>query len=90
MKNITEYLEAIITSAITSIMDHINISKYSPDQKDPLKSQDTTTVVPDNRSASPLESGNSTKIGGMWTLKDDTSSPKLYGILMEDPPNNIS
>ena len=64
-------------------MDHINISKYSPYQKDSPKAQDTTTVVPANRRAPPLDGGHSTKNGGMWTLKHDISSPKLYELLIK-------
>ena len=58
MKKLTEDLTAIITS----IMDQINISKFSPDKKGSLKAQDTTTVVPDNRKDPPLEGGHYTKL----------------------------
>ena len=62
MENLTKELKAMITSTIISIMDHINISKYSPYQKDSPKAQDTTTVVPANRRAPPLDGGHSTKM----------------------------
>ena len=40
-------------------------------------------MVLDNNRDPPLEGGNSTKIGGMWNLKHDDSSPKLYEILIK-------
>ena len=79
MKNTTEYL----TSMITSVMDQIKISKYSPDQKDSPKNQDPTTVSPANKRSPPLEGGYSTKISGMWNLKHDISSPKFYELLIK-------
>ena len=79
MNNLTEYL----TVMITSMMDQIKTSKYSPDKKDSPKSQYPTTVVPDTKKASPLEGGHSTKIGGMWTLKREISSPKFYELLIK-------
>ena len=69
MKNLTQYLKAIITSNITPMMYHINMSKYSTYQNDSPKAQDPTTVVPDNKRDPPLYSGHYTKIGGMWNLK---------------------
>ena len=80
MKNTTEDCTAIITS----MMEQIKISKSSSDNKDSLKSQDTTTVVPDNNSYPPLEGWNSKKTGGTWTLKHDISSPKLYELLTKE------
>ena len=50
MKKLTEYL----TAMITSIMDHIKTSKYSPDNEYSPKAQDPTTVVLDNKSDTPL------------------------------------
>ena len=47
---------------------------------DSPKAQNSTTLVPDNKKDQPLEGGHSTKIGGMWTLKHEISSPKLYEI----------
>ena len=63
---------------ITPMMDQIKISKSSPDKEDTPKTQDTTTVVPDNKKNPTLEGGHSTKNGGMWTLKHEIISPKLY------------
>ena len=77
MMKLIEDFNAIIASSITSIIDHINTSKSSPDHKDSTKPPDPTTVVPDNRRSSPLHSGNSTEIGAMWTLKHEISSPKF-------------
>ena len=57
------------------MMDQIKNSKSSPDKKDSPKDQNPTTVVPDNKKATPLEGGCFTKIGGMWTLKHDIISP---------------
>ena len=74
MKNLTEDL----TAMITSMMDQIKISKYSPDKKDPAKYQYNTTLVQVNNRATPLEGGHSKKTGGMWTLKHDIRSPKLF------------
>ena len=39
-------------------------------------------MVPANKNATPLEGGCSTKIGGMWNLKHEISSPKFYEILI--------
>ena len=64
-------------------MDQIKNSKSSPDKKDSPKDQNPTTVVPDNKKATPLEGGCFTKIGGMWTLKHDIISPKFYEIFIK-------
>ena len=39
MKKLKENLKSIIPSTITSIVDDINISKYSPDQKGSSKAK---------------------------------------------------
>ena len=78
----TKYLKSMITSTTASMMDNNNISKYSPDNKDSPKSHYTTTVIPANRRSTPLDSGYSTNIGGMWNLKYDISSPKFYEIII--------
>ena len=39
-------------------------------------------MVPANSRDPPLGRGNSTKIGGMWTLKHEISSPKFYELLI--------
>ena len=79
MKNLPEDLKEIITS----MMDQITIPKSSPDWKDSPKPPDHTTVVPDNRRVPPLDGGSSTKIGDMWTLKHEISSPKSYELLIK-------
>ena len=79
MKNLTEDL----TEMTASMMDHIKISKSSPDKKDSTKAQYPTTVVPANKKDLPLEGEHYTKIGGMWTLKYEISSPKFYEILIK-------
>ena len=68
---------------LTSIMDQINTFKSSPTQKDSPNPPDPTTALPANRRAPPLDGGQSTKIGGMWTLKHEISSPKFYEILIK-------
>ena len=78
-KNLTEDLIAMIAS----MMGQIKISKSSLDKKDSPKQQDTTTLVPDNKKALPLEGGNSTKMGGMWNLKNEISSPTFYELLVK-------
>ena len=83
MRNITEAFKAILKSTITTIMDQINTYKSSLDHMDSSKPQYPITVVPDKNRASPLDIGHSTKIGGMWTLKHDNSSPKLYEVLIK-------
>ena len=61
MNKLTEDLTAIISSG----MDKIKSSKASPYNMDSTKSQNPTTVVPDNKKDTPLEDGNYTKTGGM-------------------------
>ena len=50
---------------ITAITYHINNLKYLPTQKDSPNPMEPTMVNPYNRRAPPLDSGHSTKIGGM-------------------------
>ena len=64
-------------------MDKTNKSKLSPSQKDTSNIPDPTTVVPAIRRDTPLEGGKSTKIGGMWTIKHETSWPKFYELLIK-------
>ena len=73
MNKLTEDLTAIISSG----MDKIKSSKASPYNMDSTKSQNPTTVVPDNKKDTPLEDGNYTKTGGMWAFKHEISSPEL-------------
>ena len=82
MMKATEYFKAMLKSAVTSMMDHINMLKPSPAQKDSSNPPDPTTVVPANRRNPLLDGGKYTKIGGMWTLKHDISSPKFYELLI--------
>ena len=79
MMNITEYFKEMLVS----ITDKINTLKYSPTQTDPKKPPDPTTVVTANRRAPLLDGGQSTKIGGMWTLKHDIRSPIFYELLIK-------
>ena len=65
------------------MMDQNNIQKCSTTNKDTYTPLEPTTVVPANRGAPPLEGGHSTKISGMWNLKHETISPKLYELLLK-------
>ena len=47
------------------------------------KAKYPTTVVRANKRALPLKYGHFTKVGGMWTLKHEISSPKLYELLIK-------
>ena len=47
------------------------------------KSQDTDTLVFSKNKDTPSEGRNSMKIGGMWTLKHEISSPKFYELLIK-------
>ena len=65
------------------MIDKNNIYKSWSAQKDTSTPLDPITVVPTNIRAPPLEGGHSTKIGGMWTLKHEISSPKFYDLLIK-------
>ena len=65
------------------ISNQLNTLTFSPTHKDTPTPPDTTNVVLANRRAPPLEGGNYTKIGGMWILKYEISSPKFYGLLIK-------
>ena len=82
LMKITEDLK-VLTATITSMMDQTKNSKFYPSQKDTLNPPEPTTMVLDNRRAPPLDGWHSTKIGGMWNLNHDISSPKFYEILMK-------
>ena len=73
----------VLTLTITSMMDQNNNSKFSPSQKGTLDTPDPTNMVPANRRAPPLDEGHSTKIGCMWTLKYEISSPKFYELIIK-------
>ena len=67
----TKKLAEDLTEMIASRMYQIKMSKYSIDKKNPKNLQYPINVVLDNKKASPFEGGNSTKNGGIWTLKHD-------------------
>ena len=79
MKNLKQDL----TGMISSMMDQIEISKYSPDKNYSPKAQNPTNVIPENKKAPPLEGGNYTKICGPWTLKHEISLTKFYELLIK-------
>ena len=79
MTNITEDFK----SMLISITYHINTFKYLPTQKDSPNPPDPNNVVMANRRAPPLDSGRSTQISGMCTLKHEISSPKFYELLIK-------
>ena len=83
MKKLTEYLKAIIKSTITSTMVQMEMYKPPKENRYSPKDEYPTTVVLANRRAPPLNSGHSTKIGGIWNLKHDIISPKFYEILIK-------
>ena len=63
-------------------MDQIKMSKSSPSQKDSPNPQYPTTMLPTKSRYPPLDVGHSTKLCGMWTLKHEIRSPKLYELLV--------
>ena len=65
------------------MMDQIKFLNLSLDKMDSPKAQDPTTLLPANNNTPPLEGGNSTKIGAMWTLKHEIISPKFYELLIK-------
>ena len=72
-----------LTEIITSIVDQIKIPKYSQDKKYLPKALYPTTMVSANKRDPPLEGGHCMKIGGLWTLKYEISSPKFYELLIK-------
>ena len=79
LTHITENLK-VLTSFM---MDQTNNLKFSPAQRYASTPPEPTTMIPANRRGPPLDGGNSAKIGGMWTLKHEISSPKFYEILIK-------
>ena len=79
MKDIKETLKV----STTFMTDQSNIPKSSTTHKNTVTPPDPTNVVPTNRRDTPLEGGHYTKIGGMWTLKHEISSPKLYELVIK-------
>ena len=65
------------------MIDQTNIPRSSLAQNYPPKSPDPTTVAPANSRDPPLDGGHSTEIGGMWNLKHEISSLKLYELLIK-------
>ena len=65
------------------ISNQLNIMSSSPTHKDTSNPPDPTTLVPYNRRSLPLEGGHSTQTGGMWTLKHEIRSLKLYKLLIK-------
>ena len=63
--------------------NQINTMSSSSTQNDTLTPTDPTTMVLSNRRDPPLEGGQYTKIGGMWTLKHEIRSPKFYELLIK-------
>ena len=72
-----------ITAMIEKVMDQIKISNSSPNKMDLQKAQDPTNLVSANNKSPPLECGNSTKNGGIWTLKHEIIPPKFYELLIK-------
>ena len=67
------------------ILDHMLVQTQpsSSDKADSPKSQDTGTVVPENKKSPPLGGGHYMKIVGMWTLKHNICPPKFYELLFK-------
>ena len=79
MINPTEDFKAMLKE----IPEQINTLKYLSSKNHSPKTTDPTTVLPANRRDPPLDGGQSVKIGGMWTLKHEISSPKFYELIMK-------
>ena len=67
---------------LVEITDQINTLKSSPTQKDSPNPPELTNLLPDNSRDPTLGVQKSTKIGGMWTLKNYISSPIFYELLV--------
>ena len=65
------------------LSNQINTMSSPPTYTDTSTPPDPTTVVPANMKDPPLEGVHSTKIGSMWTLKNEISSPKFYELLIK-------
>ena len=79
IKQITETLNQVLAE----MKDKKRKSKSSPAQKDTLTPTDPTTMFQTNRRAPHLQGGICENIGGMWTLKYETSSPRFYELLIK-------
>ena len=77
----------LLTETLNKVLkgqpDQNNISKSSPAQKDTMTLPDPTTAVHTIKKASTLEGEISENIGGMWTLKHEISSQKIYELLIK-------
>ena len=82
-ENIKQIIETINQVLAETKKDKNNISKSSPVHKDTSTPPDPITTVQTNRRVPPLEGGISENIGGMWTLKHEISSPRLYELLIK-------
>ena len=58
-----------------------------PNKVEENNPQYPATVVHTKRKFPPLEGGHCQKISGMWTLKHEISSPKLYELLIKTKLN---
>ena len=63
---------------LVSITDKINTFKYFPTQKDSPKPPEPVNLVSTIRRAPPLDGGQYTKIGVIWTMKHEISSPRFH------------
>ena len=72
---------ALILTAMK--IDKNNIFISSPAQKDTSPPPEPTTTAQTNRRAPPLEGRISDKVGDMWTLKHEISSPRFYELLIK-------
>ena len=77
--NLTEDFKEML-SAITY---NINTLKLLPNKKESPNILDPTTLGPDNNRDQPLDSGQPKKIGGMFTLKHEISSPKFKKLFIK-------
>ena len=71
-----------ITAMNNQMMYHNQKQNYLPENIDTPQAQGPTNVVPANKMALPLEGGNSTKKGYLWTLKHEIRSPKFYEVFI--------
>ena len=76
-------VDPLLAAMITSMIDHTKNSKCSPDHKCFLKAQYTTTVVPANKRSLSFEGAYYKQNFGMYILKHEIISPKLYEILVK-------
>ena len=80
-EKMTEFVKDL-NEMLAAITDQSNIFKSSPIREDSLKPPDPNNLVPTKRKTPPLDCGQYTKSGGMWTLKHEISSPRFYELLI--------